>query len=55
MPSVSQAQQRLMRAILNGTKIAGGPSKEVARKFAAADHARGPKKLPQHVKKKKSG
>jgi hypothetical protein len=54
MPSVSRAQQRLMRAILNNEKLSKstGVSQEVARKFAAADHARGPKKLPQHVKKK---
>jgi len=50
MPSVSRAQQRLMRGVASGSiKGKGKPSKAVANEFIAADSARGPKKLPSRV------
>lgn len=52
MPTVSRAQQRLMHGIASGNitpKKGKHPSKAVAKDFAAADHARGSKKLPERV------
>ena len=51
MPSVSRAQQRLMQGIAHGMKPRSGkgPSKKVAKEFAAADHARGTTKLPERI------
>jgi hypothetical protein len=51
MPSTSRAQQRMMQAIAHGAKPTSkhGPSRAVARDFVAADHKRGPAKMPTHV------
>lgn len=51
MPTVSRAQQRLMHGIASGNikPRKGKPSVKVAQEFAAADHARGAKKLPERV------
>lgn len=52
MPSKSRAQQKLMHAVAGGAKPKkGGPSRQVAQEFAAADHARGATKLPQRIAK----
>ncbi len=45
MPSVSRAQQKAMYAAANGDSTLGIPQ-SVGADFAAADHARGPAKLP---------
>ena len=45
MPSVSRAQQKAMHAAANGNSTLGIPQ-SVGEDFAAADHARGPTKLP---------
>ena len=47
MPSVSRAQQAAMHAAAAGKSTIGIP-KSVGEDFAAADHARGPAKLPFH-------
>lgn len=54
MPSVSKQQQRLMHAAASSPAVAmrTGVSQRVAQHFVAADHARGPKKLPKYSKKK---
>ncbi|HTS55219.1 MAG TPA: hypothetical protein VMH26_18270 [Burkholderiales bacterium] len=52
MPSVSRAQQKAMHAAAAGHSTIGIP-KSVGEDFAAADHARGPTKLPEHVSKHK--
>lgn len=52
MPSVSQAQNRLMHAAAEG-KVEGVPEK-VGKEFVKADHGRKIGKLPKHVKKKAS-
>lgn len=51
MPSVSRAQQRLMHGVASGSikPKAGQPSMKVAKDFVAADHKRGPTKLPTNV------
>lgn len=51
MPSVSRAQQRLMHAAARDPTVAKktGVPQKVAKKFVAADHARGKKKLPERV------
>ncbi len=51
MPTVSRQQQKLMHGIASGSikPRPGLPSKKVAQDFAAADHARGAKKLPTRV------
>lgn len=51
MPTVSRQQQKLMHGIASGNIPAGKgrPSKKVAKEFAAADHARGAKALPQRI------
>lgn len=46
MPSVSRRQQRAMFAAKEGESTIGIPQK-VGADFAAADQARGPKKLPE--------
>ena len=46
MPSVSRAQQKAMHAAAAGNSTIGIPQ-EVGEDFAAADHARGPAKLPE--------
>lgn len=51
MPSVSRAQQAAMHAAAAGNSTIGIP-KSVGEDFSAADHARGPAKLPEHVGKK---
>jgi hypothetical protein len=53
MPSVSRAQQQAMHAAAAGNSTLGIPQ-GVGEDFAAADHARGPAKLPERVAKKKS-
>jgi hypothetical protein len=53
MPSVSRAQQAAMHAAAAGNSTIGIPQ-SVGADFAAADHARGPAKLPERVGKKKS-
>lgn len=53
MPDVSRAQQRAMFAAKEGHSTLGIPQK-VGAEFAAADIARGPKKLPAHVKNGKA-
>ena len=50
MPTVSRAQQRAMFAAAAGKSNIGIP-KSVGKEFAAADIARGPKKLPQRASK----
>ena len=45
MPSVSEKQRRAMQAAAHGKSTLGIP-KSVGKEFAAADKARGPKKLP---------
>lgn len=45
MPSVSRAQQAAMHAAASGNSTIGIPQ-SVGEDFAAADHARGPAKLP---------
>jgi hypothetical protein len=45
MPSVSRAQQQAMHAAASGNSTLGIPQ-SVGEDFAAADHARGPAKLP---------
>lgn len=52
MPSVSRAQQQAMHAAAAGNSTIGIP-KSVGEDFSAADHARGPTKLPAHVGSKK--
>lgn len=49
MPSVSRQQQKAMFSAAAGHSTLGIP-KKVGKDFAAADIARGPKKLPQRVK-----
>lgn len=49
MPSVSQAQNRLMHAAAKG-EVEGVPAK-VGKEFVKADHGRKIHKLPKHVKK----
>lgn len=51
MPSTSRAQQRLMYAVARGAKpqSAHGPTRKVAKEFVAADHKRGPTKLPERI------
>jgi anaerobic ribonucleoside-triphosphate reductase len=48
MPSVSQAQNRLMHAAAAGN--VEGVSPKVGKEFVKADHGRKIKKLPKHVK-----
>jgi hypothetical protein len=53
MPSVSQAQSRLMHMAVNPKsrrRMSHPPSLEVAREFVAADEGRKVGKLPEHVK-----
>jgi hypothetical protein len=45
MPSVSRAQQKAMHAAAAGNSTLGIPQ-SVGEDFSAADHARGPAKLP---------
>jgi hypothetical protein len=45
MPSVSRAQQKAMHAAAAGNSTIGIPQ-SVGEDFSAADHARGPTKLP---------
>jgi|HubBroStandDraft_4_1064222.scaffolds.fasta_scaffold00106_17 hypothetical protein len=45
MPSVSRAQQKAMHAAAAGNSTIGIPQ-SVGEDFSAADHARGPAKLP---------
>lgn len=52
MPSVSRAQQAAMHAAAAGNSTIGIPQ-SVGEDFSAADHARGPTKLPAHAPKKK--
>ncbi len=49
MPSVSRAQQQAMHAAAAGNSTIGIPQ-SVGEDFAAADHARGPAKLPARKK-----
>jgi hypothetical protein len=49
MPSVSRAQQKAMHAAAEGRSTIGIP-KSVGEDFSAADHARGPTKLPERKK-----
>jgi hypothetical protein len=49
MPSVSRAQQEAMHAAAAGHSTLGIP-KSVGEDFSAADHARGPTKLPERKK-----
>jgi len=49
MPSVSRQQQKAMFAAKEGNSKIGIPQ-SVGEKFANADIARGPKKLPPRVK-----
>jgi hypothetical protein len=49
MPSVSRAQQAAMHAAAAGNSTIGIP-RSVGEDFAAADHARGPAKLPARAK-----
>lgn len=51
MPSVSRAQQAAMHAAAEGRSTIGIP-KKVGKEFAAADKARGRKKLPRKVDSK---
>lgn len=46
MPSVSRKQQKAMHAAAEGRGKIGIP-KKVGKEFAAADHKRGRKKLPE--------
>jgi hypothetical protein len=46
MPSVSRAQQAAMHAAAAGNSTIGIPQ-SVGEDFSAADHARGPAKLPE--------
>jgi hypothetical protein len=46
MPSVSRDQQKAMHAAAEGRSTIGIPQ-SVGEDFAAADHARGPAKLPE--------
>jgi len=48
MPSTSRAQQKAMFAAAAGNSTLGIP-KKVGQDFAAADIARGPKKLPERA------
>ena len=50
MPSVSRAQQKAMHSAEAGNSTLGIPQ-SVGAKFDAADHARGPTKLPERVGK----
>ena len=50
MPSVSRNQQKAMFAAASGHSTLGIP-KKVGVEFAAADKARGKKKLPRYAKK----
>lgn len=50
MPSVSRAQQQAMHAAAEGRGTIGIPQ-SVGEEFAAADHARGPAKLPARAPK----
>jgi len=52
MPDVSRAQQKAMHAAAAGHSTLGIPQ-SVGKEFAAADHARGPTKLPMYAPKKK--
>lgn len=52
MPSVSRAQQKAMHAAAAGNSTIGIPQ-SVGEDFSAADHARGPAKLPERVGSKK--
>jgi hypothetical protein len=49
MPSKSQAQQDLMRAVAHNPSFAkkAGIPMRVGKEFVAADKKRGPKKLPK--------
>jgi hypothetical protein len=49
MPSVSRAQQAAMHAAAAGKSTIGIPQ-SVGEDFSAADHARGPTKLPARAK-----
>ena len=51
MPDVSRAQQKAMHAAAAGNSTIGIPQ-SVGQEFAAADHARGPTKLPARAKKR---
>ena len=51
MPSVSRQQQKAMFAAASGKSNIGIP-KKVGEDFAAADIARGPKKLPMRASKR---
>ena len=53
MPSTSRAQQAAMHAAAAGNSTIGIPA-SVGKKFAAADKARGSKKLPRYAKKKRN-
>jgi hypothetical protein len=55
MPSKSRAQQKLMHAIANSPEFASkvGIPQSVGQDYAAADHARGKQKLPDHTPSKK--
>ena len=53
MPSVSRAQQKAMHAAAAGNSTIGIPQ-SVGEDFSAADHARGPAKLPARAPKKRS-
>jgi hypothetical protein len=53
MPSVSRAQQAAMHAAAAGNSTIGIPQ-SVGAEFSAADHERGPTKLPERAPKKKS-
>lgn len=48
MPSVSRQQQKAMHAAASGHSTIGIPQ-SVGEEYAAADHARGPHKLPAHA------
>jgi hypothetical protein len=52
MPSVSRQQQKAMFAAASGHSTLGIP-KKVGKEFAAADVARGKKKLPRFAKNTK--
>lgn len=52
MPDVSRAEQKAMHAAAEGRSTLGIPV-SVGKEFAAADHARGPTKLPEYAPKKK--
>jgi hypothetical protein len=53
MPSTSEKQRRAMQAAAHGKSTLGIP-KSVGQEFAAADKARGPRKLPMKKPAKKT-